>query len=195
MKTITKTLVGTVAAGAMAMASATPAAAQTRWDGRDRDRGGISAGEVIAGAVILGGIAAAAGAFNGNNGRVYQGNGYYGNGYNNGYNRYNDGYYNVGDPRQAVEQCVRAAENGANRYSYGGRADVTDIRNIDRKRDGYVVKGRIAVNTRNQNWRRGWNNDYRGWDNRYNGYDAGNFTCRVAYNRVVDLDYSGIRGL
>ena len=59
-KTITKGTLGTVAAGAMALASATPAMAQDRH----RDRG-IDAGDVIAGAVIIGGIAALAGAFKG----------------------------------------------------------------------------------------------------------------------------------
>ena len=193
MKTITKALVGTVAAGAMAMASATPAAAQYR----DRDRGGIDVGDVIAGALIIGGIAAVASAAGGrnrgynngyNDGYVYEGNRY-----NNGYNGY--GYDRAGDPRQAVEQCVNAAERNASRYSYGGGAQVTDIRNIDRKRDGYTVKGRIAVNTRNANWQRGWNNDYRGYNNNYRGYDAGNFTCKVRYGQVYDLDYSGVRGL
>ena len=121
---------------------------------------------------------------------------YYNNGnYNNG-SRYDDRYYNnTGDPRQAVEQCVNAAERNANRYSYGGNSQVTDIRNIDRKRDGYTVKGRIAVNTRNANWQRGWGNDYRGYNNNQRGYDAGNFTCKVRYGQVVDLDYSGVRGL
>ena len=42
MKTLTKALVGTVAAGAMVMASATPALAQ-----RNRDNDGIDAGDVI----------------------------------------------------------------------------------------------------------------------------------------------------
>ena len=199
MKTITKALVGTVAAGAMAMASATPAAAQYR----SRDRG-VDVGDVIAGALIIGGIAAVASAASRNNrgynngGYVYEGRGY-NNGYNNGYyynNGYNNGYYNAGDPRQAVEQCVYAAERNASRYSYGrGGAQVTDIRNIDQRRDGYTVKGRIAVNTQNRNWRGSWGGDYRGWDNRYSGYDAGRFTCDVRYGRVVDLDYSGIRGL
>ena len=101
-----------------------------------------------------------------------------------------------GDPRQAVEQCVYAAERNASRYSYrGSGAKVTDIRSVDNKRDGYTVKGRIAVNTNNRDWRRGWGNDYRGWNDRYSGYDAGRFTCDVRYGRVVDLDYSGIRGL
>ena len=197
MKTITKALVGTVAAGAMAMASATPAAAQYR----DRDRhSGIDAGDVIAGALIIGGIAAVASAVGNNNrgynngGYVYEGRGYDNRGYNNGY--YNNGYNNVGDPRQAVEQCVYAAEQNASRYSYGrSGAQVTDIRNIDRHRDGYTVKGRIAVNTQNRNWRGSWGGDYRGYNNAYSGYDAGRFTCDVRYGRVVDLDYSGIRGL
>jgi hypothetical protein len=195
MKTITKALVGTVAAGAMAMTTAVPAQAQSR----DRDNG-IDVGDVIAGALIIGGIAAVASAVGRNrgydDGYVYEGGNYrYDNGrYYNG-NRYNDRYYNSGDPRQAVEQCVYAAERNANRYSYGGNAQVTDIRNIDRKRDGYTVKGRIAVNTRNGDWRRGWGNDYRGYNNNYRGYDSGNFTCKVRYGQVVDLDYSGVRGL
>ncbi len=191
MKTLTKALakgtIATVAAGAMVMGTATPALAQHR----DRDDG-IDAGDIIAGALIIGGIAAVASAVGRdrgyNDGYVYE-RGRYNDRY------YNDGYYNAGSSRQAVEQCVQAAERNANRYSYGGRSQVTDIRDIDRKRDGYTVKGRIAVNTRNANWQRGWGNDYRGWNNNYRGYDAGSFTCKVRYGRVVDLDYSGIRGL
>ena len=181
MKTISKALVGTVAAGAMAMASAAPAQAQ--WRDRDRDRGdGIDAGDIIAGALIIGGIAAVASAAGGRD--------RYDRGYDRGY-----GYNQAGNSRQAVEQCVNAAQRNASRYSYGGNAKVTDIRDVDAKRDGYKVKGRIAVNTRNANWRRGWGNDFRGWNSRYNGYDAGTFKCDVRYGRVVDLDYSGIRGL
>ncbi len=198
MKTITKALVGTVAAGAMVMGSATPAFAQSR-DRRGND--GIDAGDIIAGALIIGGIAAVAAATSGNNRNRGYNDGYVyeGSGYNNGRydDRYNNGQYynNAGDSRQAVEQCVYAAERNANRYSYGGNSQVTDIRQIDRKRDGYTVKGRIAVNTRNANWQRGWGNDYRGYNNSQRGYDAGNFTCKVRYGQVVDLDYSGIRGL
>ena len=189
MTTITRALakgtIATVAAGAMAMASATPAQAQ--WRDRDRDRGdGIDAGDIIAGALIIGGIAAVASAAGGGRDR-----------YDRGY-----GYNQAGNSRQAVEQCVNAAQRNASRYSYGGNARVTDIRNIDRKRDGYTVKGRIAVNSQGRDWRRGdnrygrgWDNDYRGWNDRYSGYDAGKFTCKVRYGRVVDLDYSGIRGL
>ena len=186
MKTLSKALVGTVAAGAMAMASASPAMAQSRYNDRDRD--GIGVGEIIAGALIIGGIAAVAGSA-GRDRYDYRGGDYR---YN---DRYND-YRSAGSSRQAVEQCVYAAERNASRYSYrGSGAQVTDIRNINRKRDGYTVKGRIAVNTNNRDWRRGWGNDYRGWNDRYSGYDAGRFTCDVRYGRVVDLDYSGIRGL
>ena len=173
MNIFTKTLVGTAAAGAMALASATPAMA------RDRDDG-ISAGEVIAGALILGGVAAVASAASSNNYRHA--------GYRVRYNR-------AGSPRNAVEQCVYAAERAASRYSYGGRAKVTDIRDVDAKRDGYKVKGRIAVNARNPRWQRGWGNDWRGWNGRYRGYDAGTFNCNVRFGRVVDLDFNGIRGL
>jgi hypothetical protein len=178
MNTFTKALVGTAAAGAMVMVSAPAEAARDR-----RDRGGVDVGDVIAGALIIGGIAAVASAAS-RGGR-------------------NDGYDNrSGNPRSAVEQCVYAAERNAARSSWRGNAKVTDIRKVDRKRDGYTVKGRIAVNTMGRDWRRGdarygrgWGNDYRGWDNRYAGYDSGKFTCKVRYGRVVDLDYSGIRGL
>lgn len=202
MKTITKALAkGTVAtfvAGAMVASAATPAAARDyRYD---RDRGGISAGEVIAGAVILGGIAAVASASSRNNGYDYNYGraGYdprWGGNYDRGYNsRY-------GNPRQAIELCVRTAERDAGRYSYG-RADVTDIRDVDYNSRGYTVKGRIAVNSSGRDWRngdarygRGWGNDYRGWNDNLRGYDAGSFKCKVEYGRVVDIDYSGIRGL
>src|SRR5205085_6316367 len=108
------------------LGSAGAAQAQSRYD-RDR-HDGVSAGDVIAGALVLGGIAAVASSVGRNN------SGYYYNqrGYN-GYSGYNT------DPRQAVEQCVAAAENQANRYSYGGRSNVTDIRNIDRTRYGYKI--------------------------------------------------------
>ena len=186
MKTITKSLIGTIAAGAVAMGSVSPALAQ----GHDRDhrdhRGGISTGEVIAGALILGGIAAVAASSDNHRDRYDRG-------------RYGDRY---GDPRNAVERCVSAAENRASRVSWRGRADVTDIRSIRDTRYGYTVKGRIAVNTRGHDWRnndprygRGWGNDYRGWNDNLRGYDAGSFTCKVNYGRVTDVDFSGIRGL
>ena len=127
----------------------------------------------------------------------------YGRGYDPdyGYGRAGYGYNYGGNPRQAVEQCVFAAERDASRYSYG-RADVTDIREVRNTRYGYEVKGRIAVNQSGRGWRwgdgnygRGWNNDYRGWNSNLRGYDSGSFKCKFERGRVVDLDYSGIRGL
>ena len=172
MKTISKALVGTVAAGAMALATASPAMAQDRY--RDRDGGGISAGDIIAGALVIGGIAAVAGSIGKDRGyRGTYGEPYYNNGY--GYNSY-------GNPRQAVQQCVNAAQRGA----YGAR--VTDIRDVDQKRYGYRVKGTVIVNERGSGWGRDYNYRYSG-----RNYDQGRFTCDVQGGRVVGLDYSGLR--
>ncbi len=183
MNTLAKTLVGTVAAGAMAMTSVAPAYA------RDRGHGdGISAGDVIAGALIIGGIAAIASASSKDRG--------YDRGYNDGYpydrdsnyrydrrgnhGNYND-YYGRGNPRSAVEQCVRAAESNAARSGYRF-ANVTNIRDVDDKRFGWRVKGTIEVQGQ-----RGYGRDRYG--------DSGKFTCDISRGRVVGLDYSGIRGL
>ncbi|MBB3860749.1 hypothetical protein GGQ88_002018 [Novosphingobium hassiacum] len=192
MKTLSKALVGTVAAAAVAVSSATPAVARDRYE---HGRGGIDGGDIVAGALVIGGIAAIAAAASNNNDRY---DGRYDNRYG---DRYGAGYGRGGNPRGAIEQCVRTAERNASRYSYG-RADVTDVRDVRQTRWGYEVKGRIAVNTNGRDWRRGdgnygrgWNNDYRGWDSSLRGYDSGNFKCRVERGRVVDIDYSGIRGL
>lgn len=174
MKTISKVLVGTVAAGAMALASATPAMAQDRY--RDRD-GGISAGDIIAGALVIGGIAAVAGSIGKDRYRGTYGEPYNGGYYNNGY-----GYNSYGNPRQAVQQCVSAAQRGA----YGAR--VTDIRDVDQNRYGYRVKGTVIVNERGSGWGRDYNYRYSG-----RNYDQGKFTCDVQGGRVVGLDYSGLK--
>jgi hypothetical protein len=191
MKTDTKALVGTVAAGAMAFSSASPALA--------RDNG-ISAGEVIAGALIIGGIAAVA-ASAGDRDYGYDRAGYYdGDDRYGRHDRY-EGNWQGDGARSAVQRCVAAAENQASRYGYG-RADVTDIRDVRQTRWGYQVRGRIAVNTRGREWRdgdgsygRGWNGDYRGWNRSMRGYDSGSFSCRIERGRVVDLDFDGIRGM
>ncbi len=187
MKTLSKALVGTIAAGAVAISAASPAMAD---DTRHRDRDGISAGDVIAGALIIGGIAAIASSASRD--RDYR---------DNGYDRYDRDSRWRTSPRQAVEQCVVAAERRAGRYSYG-RADVTDIRQVRETRYGYEVRGRIAVNQMGRNWHngdgyygRGWGGDYRGWNSGLRGYDAGTFKCKVERNRVVALDFNGIRGL
>ncbi|MCK0128030.1 hypothetical protein [Erythrobacter sp. F6033] len=177
-KTLAKGTLGTVAAGAMALATATPAAAQDRH----RDRG-IDAGDVIAGAVIIGGIAALAGAFDGDKKRGYRDRNYRHNnrGYNQnrGYNhnvRYNNRGFNNG--RNAVERCVRVAERKARRFGGYRYADVTQIRDVDRTRYGFRVKGRIQVEGA-----RG----YRA--------DRGKFTCYVDGRGRPQVDFNGIRGL
>ncbi|MCT2400137.1 hypothetical protein [Novosphingobium mangrovi (ex Huang et al. 2023)] len=171
MQALTKTLIGTVAAGAMAASAATPALA------RDRD-GGIDAGTVIAGALVVGGIAAIAASAGNKDRDDYR--------YDARWDR--DGRYGSYDYRRgisrrdAVDRCVAAATRTANRYAYGGRARVTDIRDVDRKNYGYKVEGRIAVNGVNHAWR--------------GGYDTGKFACKVDHRgHVADLDFKGIRGL
>lgn len=193
-KALAKGAIGTVAAGAMAVSAAAPAFAR---DYRHHDDDGISAGDVIAGALVIGGIAAIAAAASDND-RDRDDR------YSRGDYRDHDGHYGYRDdnPRRAVEQCVRAAERTASRYSYGGRAKVTDIRDVDREYGGYEVKGRIAVNRMDHDWRgrdrtygNGWDGDYRGWNSSYRGYDSGRFTCTIRHGRVVDMDFSGIRRL
>lgn len=157
---------GAVAATALTAASVTPAMAQNH-----RDRDGIGAGEIIAGAVVIGGIAALAGAFDNNRGRWDDRN-YRGGGWDRG------GGWGV-NPRTAVDRCVRAAENQARRFGGYRYADVIDVRNIDRTRDGFRVRGRIDVGG--------------GWDRR--GNDRGNFTCRIDGRGQPLIDFSGIRGL
>ena len=180
MTTMTKALakgtLGAIAAGAVAMASAAPASAQDRY--RDRDRGGISAGEVIAGAVVLGGIAAVIASSNKRDR------------YDDRYYRGSHNYNRRGNPRAAVDACVRAAERRAQRYT-GGRAEVYEIRDVDRERRGFRVKGRIAVQ---DTYGRGYRGNYRrGYNNR--DWDEGRFTCDFRRGRVVDIDYRGIRNL
>ena len=219
MTIMSKALLGAGAAAAVLVATASPVMARDQYGRGD----GINVGDIIAGAVVLGGIAAVAGSIGNNRNRGYS-YGYPSDGYNtndryrsNDDYRYNDSYrtndrygyddsndrygYRNGNPRQAVEQCIATAESEANRASYG-RADVTDIRSVDRNSRGYTVRGRIAVNSQNGGWRNGdsnygsgWNGDYRGWNNNLRGYDSGSFKCKVEYGRVVDIDFDGVRGL
>jgi hypothetical protein len=88
-------------------------------------------------------------------------------------------YGRAGNSRAAVSQCVAAVERGSRRY---GRTDVTQVTNIDRKRDGYRIKGRVAVR-----------DGYRGRGSRGGFYDKGKFTCDVRYGRVQNLKLSGLR--
>lgn len=190
-KALAKGSVATMAAGALALGAAAPTQAQARdrW-GRDD---GISAGEVIAGAVVLGGLAAilsSAGRDRYDDYR-YRDRDYR---YRNGDYRYRDRDYRDGyrydNGRYAVEQCVREAERTAQRYT-GSRAEVYEVRDINRERYGFKLRGRIAV--QDNHWR-GNRYDYRR-NYRNDGWDEGNFTCRVQNGRIVDLDFSGIRNL
>ena len=169
-KLLAKGTLGTVAAGAMALATATPAMA-------DDGRGGIDAGDVIAGAVIIGGIAALAGAFDGDGDR-YRDRRYRNN--NRAY-RNNHRYNNRINPRRAVQKCINTAERQARRFGGYRFADVTRIRDVDRTRYGFRIKGRIEVQGQ-----RG----YRGRD-----FDRGRFTCFVEGRGRPQIDFRGLRGL
>ncbi|WP_366498861.1 hypothetical protein [Sphingopyxis sp.] len=78
-----------------------------------------------------------------------------------------------------MNQCVGAVENGSRRY---GNTDVTQVTSIDRKRDGYKVKGRVVVR-----------DGYGGRWGRGGYYDQGKFTCDIRYGRVQDIRFSGLR--
>lgn len=81
-----------------------------------------------------------------------------------------------GNPRMAIEQCTRAASRGNVR--------VTGINDVDRTRDGFRIKGQLVASRIGDRW---------GHD-RFDRVDRGSFTCKVAYGRVVDLDFHGLRG-
>lgn len=198
MKIVSKSLLGAGAAAVALVSSAAPAEAQYRY----RDRDGISAGEVIAGAVILGGLAAVLSA--GKNAR-YQ-DGYDPGDYNNRYS-YN---INSGSSRAAINQCINQLENQTGGYD---RSNVTQIRSIERTRNGYRVMGTLEGQNSsggNDRYDQGERYDqnsqyYQGnrydQDDRYdrsdNGnpynrnYEGGQFTCNVERGRVVDIDYNG----
>lgn len=159
---------GAVAATALTAASVTPAMAR---DHRDND--GIGAGEIIAGAVVIGGLAALAGAFDGDRDRDRWD--YRDSRWDRG-DRWDRGGWGI-NPRTAVDRCVRAAENQARRFGGYRYADVIDVRDIDRTRNGFRVRGRIDVGG-------GWNRN-----------DRGNFTCRLDGRGQPLIDFDGIRGL
>lgn len=168
--TLTKAAIGAATAGAMLM-SAAPAAARDRYD-----RDGISAGEIIAGAVVIGGLAAILSS--GDNDRYDRYDDRYRGRYDDGRYGYGYDYRRYGNSRSAVSQCVNSVERGSRRY---GRTDVTEVTSIDRKRDGYNVKGRVIV-------RDGYGNRW----GRGGYYDKGKFTCYVRYGRVQDIRFSGL---
>lgn len=177
MMTLSKAAIGAATAGAML--SALPAQARDRH----HDRDGISAGEVIAGAVILGGLAAILSDNDGRDNRRYDDRydrrSYDDRGYGDDNSRYGYNYQRYGNARQAVNRCVWDVEQRSGRW---GRTDVTEIRDIERTRSGYVVKGRVVV--RDGYGGRWGNGGY---------YDRGKFSCLVRYGRVEDVRFSGLR--
>ncbi len=183
-KTLAKGTLGTVAAGAMALATATPAVAKDRY-GHDR----IDAGDVIAGAVIIGGIAALAGAFDGDKrdryrDRRYRDRHYRDRHYDRGWRGDRHGYHNNRfNGRRAVERCVRVAERQARRFGGYRYADVTQIRDVDRTRYGFRVKGRIQVE------------GARGYGYNRRDFDRGRFTCWFDGRGRPQVEFRGIRGL
>jgi hypothetical protein len=211
MNMLTKSLLSAGAAAAALVTVAAPAQAQ-RYDRYDRNRDGISAGEVIAGAVILGGIAAVIASSDNDRSRGYDDGRYNDRDYSRGgYDNRGYGYNNGNGSRRAVNQCVSTVENWANGYS---RSNVTQINNIERMRGGYRVTGKLVVQ---DGWRgnnRGYGNDRYDRGDRYDrnngygnngygynqghnrgyerGYDQGRFTCFVERGRVIDVDYRGL---
>ncbi|QLC26253.1 hypothetical protein HFP57_15270 [Parasphingopyxis algicola] len=167
MNYLGKTLMGATAATALAVAA--PAQA--------RDNDGIDAGDVLAGVLVLGGIAAVAAAIDDDDDDRYERR--HGR-YDNYDRRYNRHYGQRLRPRQAVRQCRRAARHEASRY---GRARVTEITEVDRRRDGYRVRGRLLVEE-GRYGRRGY---YRHAD-----YDRGRFTCRIRYGQIDRLRVRGL---
>ena len=219
MKTLKKAAIGTVATGAMLMAAASPAQAQNRsnhysGDRYDRDRDGISAGEIIAGVAVLGGLAAILSSGDndrydnrGYDGRDYRGGDY---GYDNG--RYDNGGYDYnryGNSRQAINQCVNAV-NQRSSYKRGARVD--QVTRVERTGKGYKIEGRVSTNDRygNDRYNNGRYNDGRyndgRYDNRYGndrygynnnygnnyGRDTGTFSCTVKYGRVDKVKVRGV---
>jgi hypothetical protein len=90
-------------------------------------------------------------------------------------------YGRQGNSRAAVNQCVAAVERSGHRY---GRANVTQVTNVDRKRDGYRIKGRVAVRDSYRDRDR-WGRD--------GAYRNGKFTCDIRYGRVQNVKLSGLR--
>jgi hypothetical protein len=204
MNILTKSVLGAGAAAAALVSLSAPAMA------RGYERDSISAGDVIAGALIIGGLAAVISNerdrrdgrydrdYRHGDDRDYRGGGYDNRGY---------GYSDRGNGRDAVNQCVQAAEQWGNRYS---RVKVTEIRDIDRTRYGYKVSGNLVLR---DGWQgnRGYGRNYdrygrggyeRGGYDRYGrsgyergydrGYDQGRFACYVENGQVVDVKYSGL---
>lgn len=183
------------ATAAAALLAASPVLAE---DDRRRRGQGPSAGEVVAGALLIGGAAAliAAGAsdrrhrgWDDDRGPGWDDRGWDEGGWDD--RDWGNPRWEGRGPRQArlaIDRCARTAEIQAQRAS-GLRADVLEVRDVDPLRQGFRVRGRIAVSD-------GWNArgaGHRGW--RQGGWDEGRFTCDVRHGQVVGLRYHGLHGL
>lgn len=167
MKIVSKSVTGALAATLLATGVATPAEAQRYRGYRDRDNG-ISLGDVVLGTIIVGGVATAIGALGSGNRRYDDGR--YGRSRQRGY----------GDDRQSsIEACAYEAEREAGRR-FGAQAQVRDIDDVDRRRDGYRVRGTVEVRS-----------DYRYGRDGYGRGDARDgrvqFTCEAYAGRVTGL--------
>jgi len=162
-------LAGGAAVAGLVATMATPAMARP-------DRVEIGAGEMIAGAVVLGGLGAILASSGGSRDSDYR----YGDGRYDSDRRYDrqGSYYGGGyrSGRQAVAQCVNAVERGAGLRR--SRINVTEIRDIDRTRYGYRIRGTVEA----EQYRRGHRDRY----------DRGRFTCQIDRGRVVDIDITGL---
>ncbi len=177
MKQLAKPLFGAAAATALAVASASPAMA--------RDNNGIDGGDILAG-VLIAGVAAAVIASIDNDDDDYRGGDYrYGN---NGYGNTGYGYNRGLTARAAVNQCSAAAQREASRY---GRARINQITDVDARRDGYRVEGRLVVDENNYGRRGAYGYNARYSRNRHD-YDQGRFSCETRGNRIADVDIDGI---
>lgn len=174
MNTLGKSLMAGTAATALAFAA--PAQA------RDGD-GGIDAGDVVAGVLILGGIAAIAASIDDDRDDRYDRR--RDRRYDRHDRRYGGYYGHRVNPRRAVRRCIAAAQREA---SYYGRARVTEVTDIDRRDDGWRVRGRVVVNEGRGHWRG------RGYHRRidYRGYDEGRFNCRIRHGRIERLRVRGL---
>lgn len=166
MKTLARSVTGALAAALLTTAVATPAEAQrySRYD--DRRGNGISLGDVVLGTIIVGGIATVVGALGS------------GDRYGRYDNRRSRGY-GYGDDRQAsVEACAYEAEREAGRR-FGGQAQVLDIDDVGRGRDGYRVRGTVAVRSDYRYGRDGYG--------RNRGDERVQFSCSAYNGRVTGL--------
>lgn len=186
-----KALLGTIAAGAMAVSVASPAQAQSR------DR--IDGDDIVAGALVIGGLAAIAAILSDDDDDRYDDRYDDRRGYDDRYDSrrgYRDRDYDRrhransrNRAERVVQRCVQVAQSEARRAGYRD-ARVTEIRDVDRERNGFEVKGRIEV----RGDRRGGRYNSR-YDRRGNNYDQGRFTCKIRGGQVVDIDFDNIRGL